>query len=424
MTLEAKALKLDRAPSYRWWVLLMNLLIYSVYYISLNAAAAFAVQIQDGWNASATMLNMLTTVAQLVYVVFCAIGASLATRLGDKRTVIVSGVLLLVASGLFPLVGVSYEGAMVLRVLQGAAGGIMSSCVIATTSLWFPLKQRGLASGILFGCIGLGFSITVAGGNLFLSFGFDWQASLALLVCIPCLIVTVLYAVTVKNVSDVYPGVYAIAEIMDEGESVSQPEAEAVQKDLPSTMAQARKNKRVIALSFTGFVNSWLILGFSAFLPFLLTGDLHVEGGFVATVMSLTFIAGVAGSILGGIISDKVFRGLRWQTLVLSGLLVGVGLLLLLAVRGELLVVCMLMLAYLGANMYMGPLWACVPSLVRPKIAGETTALVNTVTNLGGLSVGPLLGLLIDATGTAVPALVVCVVLAVASCVAARIVHV
>lgn len=415
---------LTKAPAYRWWILVMNLLIYSVFYISLNAAAAFTVQIQDQWHTNATMINMLTTVAQLVYVIFCTIGAAMATKIGNKQTVVVAGILLIVSSAVFPLVGNSYVGATALRVLQGAAGGIMSSVVVSTVPLWFPIKQRGLASGILFGCIGFGFSITVAGGNLFLGLGFNWQASLALLVCIPGAIITALYWFTVKSVSDVYPGYYAIADLMPALAAESSDAPVTVDKNLPTTMKEARKDKKVLSLSLIGFACSWLILGFGAFLPFLLTNDLGVESSFATAIMGLTFLAGVVGSIFGGVISDTIFKGSRWQTLVISGLLAAVGLLCLLFVHGDMLVVVMLMLAYCGANLYMGPLWACVPNIVQPQIAGETTAFANTITNIGGLAAAPVLAMAIDITGTAMPALIICVVLALASCVAARVVHV
>lgn len=415
---------LTKAPAYRWWILVMNLLIYSVFYISLNAAAAFTVQIQDQWHTNATMINMLTTVAQLVYVIFCTIGAAMATKIGNKQTVVVAGILLIVSSAVFPLVGNSYVGATALRVLQGAAGGIMSSVVVSTVPLWFPIKQRGLASGILFGCIGFGFSITVAGGNLFLGLGFNWQASLALLVCIPGAIITALYWFTVKSVSDVYPGYYAIADLVPALAAESSDAPVTVDKNLPTTMKEARKDKKVLSLSLIGFACSWLILGFGAFLPFLLTNDLGVESSFATAIMSLTFLAGVVGSIFGGVISDTIFKGSRWQTLVISGLLAAVGLLCLLFVHGDMLVVVMLMLAYCGANLYMGPLWACVPNIVQPQIAGETTAFANTITNIGGLAAAPVLAMAIDITGTAMPALIICVVLALASCVAARVVHV
>lgn len=415
---------LTKAPAYRWWILVMNLLIYSVFYISLNAAAAFTVQIQDQWHTNATMINMLTTVAQLVYVIFCTIGAAMATKIGNKQTVVVAGILLIVSSAVFPLVGNSYVGATALRVLQGAAGGIMSSVVVSTVPLWFPIKQRGLASGILFGCIGFGFSITVAGGNLFLGLGFNWQASLALLVCIPGAIITALYWFTVKSVSDVYPGYYAIADLMPALAAESSDAPVTVDKNLPTTMKEARKDKKVLSLSLIGFACSWLILGFGAFLPFLLTNDLGVESSFATAIMSLTLLAGVVGSIFGGVISDTIFKGSRWQTLVISGLLAAVGLLCLLFVHGDMLVVVMLMLAYCGANLYMGPLWACVPNIVQPQIAGETTAFANTITNIGGLAAAPVLAMAIDITGTAMPALIICVVLALASCVAARVVHV
>ena len=385
---------LTKAPAYRWWILVMNLLIYSVFYISLNAAAAFTVQIQDQWHTNATMINMLTTVAQLVYVIFCTIGAAMATKIGNKQTVVVAGILL------------------------------MSSVVVSTVPLWFPIKQRGLASGILFGCIGFGFSITVAGGNLFLGLGFNWQASLALLVCIPGAIITALYWFTVKSVSDVYPGYYAIADLMPALAAESSDAPVTVDKNLPTTMKEARKDKKVLSLSLIGFACSWLILGFGAFLPFLLTNDLGVESSFATAIMSLTFLAGVVGSIFGGVISDTIFKGSRWQTLVISGLLAAVGLLCLLFVHGDMLVVVMLMLAYCGANLYMGPLWACVPNIVQPQIAGETTAFANTITNIGGLAAAPVLAMAIDITGTAMPALIICVVLALASCVAARVVHV
>lgn len=414
---------LEKAPKYRWWILTMNLLMYSVYYIALNAAAAFSAQIQDDWNLSATALNMLTTVAQLSYVLFCSVGSAISNKIGAKKCVLISAGLLLVSSAIYPIVAQSYAVGLTLRVLQGAAGGLMSSCIVSTTSLWFPVKQRGLASGILFACIGFGFSITVAGGNLLMGLGLNWTQSLATLICVPGLIVTILYAVTVKNVSDVYPGYYAIADLMP-----AEPENDkSIQIDtskLPGTMSQARKNKKVWALSLTGFVNSWMILGFSAFLPHLLTYDLHVESGLVSTVMSLTFLVGAVGSILGGVISDRVFGGYRYQTLMLGGIVAAIGLLLLLITKSTVLIVIFLILAYLGPNIVMGPVWACPASIVKPQIVGSVTAFANVIANVGGLIVSPILGITMDATGSAMTALFLCVAMSILGTITARIMKV
>ncbi len=416
---------LKKAPGYRWWVLIMNLLIYSVYYISLNAAAAFGTQIQADWNCNSTMLSMMTTICQLSYVLFCGVGAAMATKLGSKKVVVISGVILLISSAIYPLIATTYEVGLVLRVLQGASGGIMSSCVVATTSLWFPVRQRGLASGILFGAIGFGFSLTVAGGNAFMNLGFNWQQSLGLLICIPGIVVTILYAITVKDVSKVYPGHDSIAEMLPAEASTGASE-EVDTSNLPSTMSEARKNKKVISLSITGFVNSWLILGFSAFLAHLLVYDMGVDAGFTAAIMSLTFIAGVAGSILGGVVSDTVFKGSRYQTIMIGAALTGLGFIALPIVggAGNVAIVVALMIAYLGANLIMGPLWACPASLVQPKVVGPTTAFANVIANIGGLIVSPILALTIDATGSAMPALWICVVVSIVGIIAARIVHV
>lgn len=414
---------LTKAPAYRWWILVMNLLMYSVYYIALNAAAAFGAQIQDSWHLNATALSMMTTVAQLSYVLFCGVGSSLANRIGAKKCVLVSAALLLVSSAVYPLIAKNYVVGLVLRVLQGASGGLMSSCIVSTTSLWFPIKQRGLASGILFACIGFGFSITVAGGNLLLGLGLNWTKSLAMLICVPGVIVTALYAFTVKNVSDVYPGHYAIADLMPpEPESAGGIRVDT--EKLPGTMAAARKDKKVWALALTGFVNSWMILGFSAFLSHLLVYDLKVDSGLVATVMSLTFLVGAAGSILGGVISDRVFKGYRYQTLMIGGILAAVGLLLLLVTRNNVFIIVFLILAYLGPNIVMGPVWACPASLVKPQIAGSVTAFANVIANIGGLIVSPILGLTIDATGSAMMALFFCVAMSILGTITARIMKV
>lgn len=423
--------RLSKPPAYRWWILVANMLAYGQFFLTVQVVNAFSSTVQDQWHLATADLALLTTVTLAGYALASAAGGKLQTMFGARRTVVWGVVVNVLLALLFPtVVGASYEGMMALRFLQGVAGGCIASSVVSSTTLWFPVRQRGLAEGLLMGVLGFGFALASFFAPPLLATGMSWQFAAAVLVVVPGAIIAVVYALTVRDLGKMYPGADAIADLLpapsDAGEGAAgrasaggaaDASSATAPADRPSSMAQARREPRFWAAIVVGFVNGWLTYGFATLLPPLLTGNLGFSGDAVASITSATFVITLIASPLGGILSDRVFGGRRWPVLLLGNIVSVVALVAVPFVPHG-LVTAVLVIAYASVSLCCGTFWTLPSELVRPSIAAQSTGFITAVANIGSLMTGFALGALIDASASALPALFLCAGLAAVSAIA------
>ena len=207
--------RLSKPPAYRWWILVANMLAYGQFFLTVQVVNAFSSTVQDQWHLATADLALLTTVTLAGYALASAAGGKLQTMFGARRTVVWGVVVNVLLALLFPtVVGASYEGMMALRFLQGVAGGCIASSVVSSTTLWFPVRQRGLAEGLLMGVLGFGFALASFFAPPLLATGMSWQFAAAVLVVVPGAIIAVVYALTVRDLGKMYPGADAIADLL------------------------------------------------------------------------------------------------------------------------------------------------------------------------------------------------------------------
>ena len=442
--------RLEKPPAYRWWILVANMLAYGQFFLTVQVVNAFSSTVQAEWHLAAADLALLTTVTLAGYALASGIGGKLEKRFGARRTV-VGGIAANVVLGLlFPAAGSAYAGMIVLRFLQGVAGGCIASSVVSSTVLWFPVRQRGLAQGLLMGVLGFGFALASLCAPLLLDAGMTWQFAAAMLVVAPGAAIAAVYAVSVRDLDAVYPGADSLADLLPvDGRAVAAgtsgtetagtseagacdpragatgartaavaadakavpPDAGSRSQPRPRTMAQARHRLRFWAAIVVGFVNGWLTYGFSTLLPPLLTGDLGFSGDAVAGIMSATFVITLVASPVGGILSDRVFGGRRWPVLLIGNAVSAVTLAVV-PFAPHVLVTGVLVGAYASVSLCCGTFWTLPSELVQPSVAAESTGFVTAVANIGSVLTGFVIGALVDATASALPALYLCVALA------------
>lgn len=86
------------------------------------------------------------------------------------------------------------------------------------------------------------------------------------------------------------------------------------------------------------------------------------------------------------------------------------------------LIPIVLVLAYASVSMGNGPFWALVSQLVDSSIAAELTGEVTLIANIAGIIVAPILSMIVDATGSGLIPLVICVIFSALCVISARII--
>jgi sugar phosphate permease len=110
---------------------------------------------KDGLSLNYTQIGLIGTGNFIGYLSLAIIGGFLAARFGVRRVVFVS--LIIIGIALF-LTGFSesFLFAFIMRLFAGAGNGSSYVPIMALPAAWFAAKNRGLATGIVSGGIGVG----------------------------------------------------------------------------------------------------------------------------------------------------------------------------------------------------------------------------------------------------------------------------
>lgn len=116
----------------------------------------------------------------------------------ERRTLLVTALVLFAGGHILAAVAPSYAVLMVLRVLTGFGAAIFTPQAAATAGLLVPVQQRGRAIALVF----LGFSLSSVLGNpisIYLGAALDWRASFVVVGAVAALCAVLLFAQVPKE---------------------------------------------------------------------------------------------------------------------------------------------------------------------------------------------------------------------------------
>jgi MFS family permease len=112
-------------------------------------------EMKAGLDLSQAQAGLLATGNLIGYLVFAFLGGFLAARYGPRRIISLSLVLMGITLLLTGLAH-SFEWAFAMRLLTGLGNGGAYVPAMALGSIWFAMRRRGVATGIVSGGIGVG----------------------------------------------------------------------------------------------------------------------------------------------------------------------------------------------------------------------------------------------------------------------------
>lgn len=160
-------------------------------------------------------------------------------------------------------------------------------------------------------------------------------------------------------------------------------------------------------------------------LPSYLVMDRHVSMQRMAVLGSITYLAIAVASVLGGFFSD------RWiasgatptrvrKTFTAGGLLLATVIVPVAAIKDFTSSMALLVAAAMFLGLWASNHWAMTQTLAGPRAAGKWTGLQNAVGNLAGVVSPALTGLVVERTGSFLPAFLLAACFALAGAVAYR----
>ncbi|MDO9536109.1 MAG: MFS transporter [Bacillota bacterium] len=304
---------------YGWVVIFMGMLTsVGAHGFGRMAYTLILPEMRTGLGITYTQAGLLASGNLIGYLLFAFIGGFLAAKYGS-RIVISLSLLLMGISMLLTGMATSFEFAFAMRLLTGIGNGGAYVPAMALGSTWFAMKQRGFATGIVSGGIGVGTCISgIIIPIIFISYGTQgWSYAWYYLGALVLFISAICFAFLRNKPSDL--GLKMVGS--DSDNSVLQPAKAAIGR--PANL-QWGLIYRVKAVWFIGIV--YFMYGFSYVIYMTWFKTFLLEAG-VADARASAMWAMVGGlsifcGIIWGGISDKLGRNygaaLAYLTLAFS----------------------------------------------------------------------------------------------------------
>jgi predicted MFS family arabinose efflux permease len=363
---------------YRWYVLILLTIIYTVYNIDRNLVVILAEPIRQEFNLSDSQLGLLTGASFAV--AFAIAGIPLGFLVDRTNRVRLISVLLAVWSAVTAACALvrSFPMLIATRVAIGAAESGASPTCMSLIADYFPKSVRGRVIGIFYLStpigLGIGFAIGgIAAQHMGWREVFFWAGAPGLL----------LAAITWLTVREPLRG------------GLEQEKGALLASSFANVFASIKQRPSLTFLILGAVASICAQAGISAFMPSLYVRMHGMELAQVGlTIALIKGVGGVIGMPLGGFISDYVSK----RSIALSPLAVCFAMALSapLAALGifspSMLVSIVAFFVYdIAVQIYLGPTMATYLSLAPANLRGAMSSFLIVAMNLVGFGVGALL---------------------------------
>ena len=363
----------------RWRLLIFLFLISVMTYVDRVNIAVAGAQMSGALGLSRVELGVIFSAFAFGHALFQIPGGWLGDRYGHKRVLAVALIWWSVFTSLTAWVGSSSIGSAIgvvtslcfVRFLIGLGEAAAYPCANGLVRAWFPPSQRGRATGVILGGIGVGSTITppiVA--VLMLRFG--WESSFYIAGALGVILALVFY--------------FAVRE---EEPSSDADDRSNVSFGGKTPWADLLKNRQLWLLTVSSFFSGYVAYIFIAWFYLYLIevrGFTLLRGSFYA---ALPFVAATIGFPLGGVLGDffstRVGAIRARRNIVIAGMLPASLLLYFGATVGDPLwaIAALSLTAGLGTLTHSSYWVIAIESV--PSHTATAVGITNTGFNLGGV---------------------------------------
>jgi MFS family permease len=242
---------------------------------------------QAQWGLSGREAGMIQAAFHLGYLTSLFIVGFLADHFGARRTYILAGIAACISPWAFVLFADGFWSAFWLHALTGLCQGGSYTPALALINDNVERERRGRAMGYLIAGSSAGYALCLGVSGIALKFT-DWRGALMIVACLPIVSWLLGLLVLKETENRIHP----------------RPAGESLLASIPAVW----RNKRGM-LSIWGYTfHNWELLGLWAWLPAFLTAALLLQGHSAESALmfaGLTYIANIAGSIIGGTMADR-----------------------------------------------------------------------------------------------------------------------
>lgn len=369
--------------SYRWWMLICVSLSICASATQMVGVAPILGDIAHDLTIPMGQATNLMMGFVLANAFFLTWGGAVCDRYGITTALVLGLLCASVPAVLLPFAGHDFKTVFVFRLIQGASMGFIFATMGPVLALWFPLREQGLAGGLMIGSLSVGSAVGVLAAPFLLTLTGHWQTTMALLSILGWGGMVLSLFITRRPPSP---------EIVEAVMASLQPG----QKDMSFLTALTRP-QTWLGVSIV-FCNAWGLYCLYNLVPSYLAAEAPVGvglGSVMAGQLSLALtLTGIFAMIAGGLFLDKVAQGNYRLAMIIGFLLTAIATYFILTpgVQNNIyLLVCCLLIAGWGVPFMNASISACIVSSYPAPMVGRMVGLWFGLGTFGG-AVGIYLG--------------------------------
>jgi MFS family permease len=374
------------------WVLILICMLYLIQYSDRVNIATAAGVISRELHLSNTELGFAFSAFAYPYAILQLFGGWLGDKLGPRKVLTWFGLTVAVAS-IFTAFAGGLMSLAACRFLLGVGEAPSLSTATAAMSRWLPVQRRGFAQGATHACSRVGSALTPPFIVLLMTL-WSWRAAFIVAGIIGVLWVAVWH--------------WYFRDEPRQHKSVSSADLATLplsrNRETRVKVPIRRLLVRMLPATIVDFCYAWTLWVFLTWLPSFFFHNYHLNLKSSALFTSGVFVAGIVGDMLGGMVSDKVFKRTgdlqkARRNVIVAGMAGSLVFLVPVLLVKDLTVVSLCLCgAFMSMELVIAPLWS-VPMDIAPRYAGTASSFMNIGFGVAGV-VSPLaFGYVIDRTG-------------------------
>ncbi|HEV7627457.1 MAG TPA: MFS transporter [Streptomyces sp.] len=396
---------------YRWLTLSLIVALIVINYID-RAAISFAIDpLTKSFGISKYEYGLISSAFSIGYMVFAFLAGPLVDRYGSRRILLVGVAVWSVVTAVTPVSG-TFMGLFVARIILGAGEGPGFPAATRTVSRWIPQKERGIALAMV-GGVAVSGSLLIGGPLMTqLIAGVGWRGMFWVLAAVGVLWFAVAYALLWNTpeehgrVSESERAYIASGQLAEE-----RPSKDKVRWRPLLT----NRNLWIIAVGY--FAWGFMFWGFMYWLPGYLTDEYGLSITSVGLFTVAPWAAGVVGALIGGLLTDRIFKrtGSPRSRLTIMGVaLLASGAALIPIFAAPSLTVSVTFISIgVGAGFVTGGIWWVASIDALPAQPGAAAGFADAAFAASGIVAPSVMGFIVTSTGSYSSGFVVMTVLAV-----------
>lgn len=362
---------------YRWYVLAVLMLVYTMHYVDRSVINAILEPIRTEFHLSDAQLGLLAGPAYAI--AFAVAGLPLGLLIDRRNRTRLLALLLTIWSGLTLASGRAggFLSLLVARMAVGAAEAGGSPTAMSILSDYFPPHRRATATGIFFLSVtsGILFGYMVSG---LVAYHHGWRAAF-FIAGAPGVALALLLILTVRE--------------PPRGRFDPPQATQSVRPDLRSILQELAGNVPLRWTLLGIIIAATVTSGFNAFVISLLVRRYEMGLGEAASVVALCIgLGGGGGSVLWSLLSDRLGRrGRHYPPLLIAWTSVAAAVIGIIGVLSPVKIVTIIGIAGYGTLVasFLGSGYGLLLNLAPPTIRGSCTAVSQVIINLVGAGFGP-----------------------------------